>query len=262
MADNLERTVGDICELYGNDPTRMMDIVREVQCRFGHVSGEAMDLIAGAVGSHRVEVESVVSFYSFLSEKRKGTFVIRLCNDVIDKLHGVEKVADAFREELGIEFGESTPDGKFTLEWTPCIGMSDQAPAALVNHRMMTGLSSDSARDIVRSLKAGGDEDRITHRMGDGNNAHPLVRSMVMNNIRERGPVIFAELEQGKALHKALSMSPVEVIKDVKTARLRGRGGAGFPTGMKWEFTRAPPAKRKWSYATPTRESPGPLRTG
>ncbi len=59
-----------------------------------------------------------------------------------------------------------------------------------------------------------------------------------MNNIRERGPVIFAELEQGKALHKALSMSPVEVIKDVKTARLRGRGGAGFPTGMKWEFTR------------------------
>ncbi len=45
-------------------PPRMMDIVREVQCRFGHVSGEAMDLIAGAVGSHRVEVESVVSFYS------------------------------------------------------------------------------------------------------------------------------------------------------------------------------------------------------
>ena len=260
MANNLERTVGDICGLYGNDPTRMMDIVREVQGRFGHVSGEAMDLIAGAVGSHRVEVESVVSFYSFLSEKRKGTFVIRLCNDVIDKLHGVEKVADAFREELGIEFGESTPDGRFTLEWTPCIGMCDQAPAALVNDKMMTRLSSDSAREIVRALKAGGSEDNLTHLMGDGNNAHPLVKSMVMNNIRERGPVIFAELEQGKALHKALSMSPVEVIKDVKTARLRGRGGAGFPTGMKWEFTRAADGHEKVVICNADEGEPGTFK--
>ncbi|HPF33285.1 MAG TPA: NAD(P)H-dependent oxidoreductase subunit E, partial [Candidatus Sabulitectum sp.] len=156
MAEKLGTAIGEICELFSNDPTRMMDIVREVQGRFGHVSSEAMDLIAASVGSHRVEVESVVSFYSFLSEKRKGSFVIRLCNDVIDKLHGVEKVADAFREELGIEFGESTPDGRFTLEWTPCIGMCDQAPAALVNDRMMTRLSSDSARQIVRTLKAGG----------------------------------------------------------------------------------------------------------
>ena len=97
MAENLGKTVREICDLYGGDHTRMMDIVREVQLRFGQVSGRAMDIIADAVNSHRVEVESVVSFYSFLSEKQKGKFVIRLCNDIIDKMHGVDKVADAFK---------------------------------------------------------------------------------------------------------------------------------------------------------------------
>ena len=238
MAENFEKAIREICSKNADDHTRMMDIVRDVQQLFGQVSGSAMDIIADAVNSHRVEVESVVSFYSFLSEKPKGKFVIRLCNDVIDKMQGVDKVAKAFQEELGIDFGESTPDGKFTLEWTPCIGMCDQAPAALVNDKMMTRLSSDSAREIVQSLKENEDENLLTHMVGDGNNANLLVNSMVNNNIREEGPVIFAELEAGKAIHKALSMSAVEVIRAVKTARLRGRGGAGFPTGMKWEYTR------------------------
>ncbi len=260
MAENLEKAIREICDLNGNDHTRMMDIVREVQQRFGRVSGEAMDVIADAVNSHRVEVESVVSFYSFLSEKQKGKFVIRLCNDVIDKMHGVDNVAQAFREELGIDFGESTPDGKFTLEWTACIGMCDQAPAALVNDKMITRLSSDSAREIIKSLKENGDENRLTHLLGDGNNANLLVKSMVNNNIREEGPVIFAKLEAGKALHKALAMSAVEVIKDVKTARLRGRGGAGFPTGMKWEFTRAAEGDEKVVICNADEGEPGTFK--
>ena len=260
MAENLEKAIREICELNANDHTRMMDIVRAVQQRFGQVSGQAMDIIAESVNSHRVEVESVVSFYSFLSEKQKGKFVIRLCNDIVDKMQGVDKVAQAFREELGIDFGESTPDGKFSLEWTPCIGMCDQAPAALVNDKVMTRLSSDSARLIVKSLKENGDENRLTHMSGDGNNANPLVNSMVNNNIREKGAVIFADLERGKALHKALAMSAVEVIKDVKTARLRGRGGAGFPTGMKWEFTRGAEGDEKVVICNADEGEPGTFK--
>ncbi len=239
MAENFEVAVREICKRNNDDHTRMMDIVREVQQSFGQVSGEAMDVIAKAVNSHRVEVESVVSFYAFLSEKKQGKFVIRLCNDIIDKMKGVDKVAEAFEQELGIQFGETTSDGKFTLEWTPCIGMSDQAPAALVNDTMITKLSSDTARCIVAELNKQPDTNKLVKDLGDGNNAHPLVKAMVNNNIRKPGAVIFADLAEGSAIHRAIAMSPVEVIKDVKTARLRGRGGAGFPTGMKWEFTRA-----------------------
>jgi [NiFe] hydrogenase diaphorase moiety large subunit len=161
---------------------------------------------------------------------------------------------------LGIKFGETTPDGKITLEYAPCIGMSDQAPAALVNDVVVTSLSSDAAREIVKALKEHGDPSRLVKQMGSGNNNHPLVRSMVRNNIRVRGPVVLADWEQGTGLKGALAMSPQEVIRDVKTARLRGRGGAGFPTGMKWEFTRQASGARRFVLCNADEGEPGTFK--
>jgi len=256
----LARDIQEICKTYGNDPTRLMDIARAVQGKYGCVSSQALDLIAQAARVPRVEVESLVSFYAFLSVKPKGKVVIRLCNDIIDEMFGAEKVARAFAEELGIQPGETTPDGKITLEHTPCIGMCDQAPAALVNDVVVTYLSSDRAREIVRVLRETGDPRRLVRRLGDGNNAHPLVYSMVHNNVRREGPVVLAPLTPGAALRKALAMSPVEVINDVKTSRLRGRGGAGFPTGMKWEFTRAAGGDRKCVMCNADEGEPGTFK--
>lgn len=256
----LARDIREICGTHGNDPTRLMDIARAVQGKHGCVSSQALDLIAQAVGIPRVEVESLVSFYAFLSVKPKGNVVIRLCNDVIDEMFGAEQVARAFTEELGIRFGETTPDGKISLEHAPCIGMCDQAPAALINDVVVTYLSSDRAREIVRVLRETGDPRRLVRRLGDGNNAHPLVYSMVHNNVRREGPVVLAPLAPGAALKKALAMSPVEVINGIKTSRLRGRGGAGFPTGMKWEFTRAADGDQKCVLCNADEGEPGTFK--
>ena len=102
----------------------------------------------------RVEVEGVVSFYSFLSAAPEGRVVIRLC----ERHHRRDGRAPTgwrgVREELGIDFGETTPDGRITLERTPCIGMSDQAPAALVNDVVVTDLDGDTARRLVREIRA------------------------------------------------------------------------------------------------------------
>jgi [NiFe] hydrogenase diaphorase moiety large subunit len=260
MTDNLQKSVAEICRACGGDRTRMMDIVEAVQARFGCVSGAAMDLIAKEVGTHRVEVESVVSFYAFLSGTPKGKVVIRLCDDIVDRMYGADSVAAAFEEELGIKFGETTKDGRITLERTPCIGMCDQPPAALVNDKVMTGLSGDAARRIVRTLKETGDPEKLSHTLGDGANANPLVRSMVSNNIRSRGAVLFAAHEPGIGLRRALSMSPAEVIKEIKTSRLRGRGGAGFPTGMKLEFTRGAEGARKFVLCNADEGEPGTFK--
>ncbi|MFO7898475.1 MAG: NAD(P)H-dependent oxidoreductase subunit E [Planctomycetota bacterium] len=260
MDESLEQAVRRICEECGNDRTRLVDVARAVQARFGCVCSEATDRIAERLGIHRVEVESCVSFYSFLSTQPKGEVVIRLCDDIIDEMKGSRRVARAFRRELGIDFGETTPDGKISLEWTPCIGMSDQAPAALVNDVVVTWLSSDSARRIVRELREHMTPQKLIHSFGEGNNAHELVRAMVDNNIRQAGPVIFAEAAPGDALGKALAMSPAEVIREVKTARLRGRGGAGFPTGMKWDFTRGADGDRKYVICNADEGEPGTFK--
>ncbi len=239
MSVALATTIREVCAGVGRDRTRLLDVARGVQARCRCVSSEAMDLIGAELGMPRVDVESVVTFFSFLSREPTGRVVIRLSDDIIDRLHGYDHVLDAFRGELGVEAGGTTPDGAFTLETTSCIGMCDQGPAALVNDVVVTELSSDKAREIVRELREHMDPQRLVHTFGDGNNGHRLVQAMVENNIREAGPIVLSPLRRGEAVAKALGMSPVEVIRALKTSRLRGRGGAGFPTGMKWEFARA-----------------------
>ncbi|MBN1448793.1 MAG: NAD(P)H-dependent oxidoreductase subunit E [Bacteroidetes bacterium] len=260
MSENFETAIRSMCEGVGNDKARMMDIVREVQETFGCVSDDAMDLIADQVRTPRVEVESVVTFYAFLSKKQNGTVVFRLCDDIIDRMFGFERLKHAITEELGIDIGETTADGRFSLETTPCIGMCDQAPALMINDEIFTEVSRDTLLDYVEQLKAGITPERLRRRLGDGNNSNPLVSAAVSNNIRTRGEVIFAPLECGRALKKALSMSPNEVIRDIKTARLRGRGGAGFPTGMKWDFTRAARGERKFVICNADEGEPGTFK--
>ena len=260
MSENPEAIVRKICRDCGNDRTRMMDVVRAVQAQFGCVSAEMRDLIADELDTHPVEVESVVSFYAFLSERCRGQVVIRLCDDIIDRMKGGEEVAAAFKEALGLEFGETTPDGKITLDRAACIGMSDQAPAALVNDVVLNYLSPDAARRIVRGLREHMDPARLIEKFGPGNNAHERVRAAVVNNLRKRGPVVFAESRPAAGLKKALAMSPAEVIREVKTARLRGRGGAGFPTGMKWDFARQAPGARKFVLCNADEGEPGTFK--
>jgi len=252
--------VRGICRASGAVRKRLLDVARAVQARFGGVPPEAITAIAEETGTPRVEVDGLVSFYSFLSRERRGEIVIRLSDDPIDRLAGYDGVRAAFEEELGVGLGETTPDGRFTLERTACTGMCDQAPAGLVNDTPVTCLTPERAREIVRELRSHGDPARLVGRLGDGANADQLVLSMVRNHIREEGPLVLSPLRPGEAIRKATAISPQEVIRTIKAARLRGRGGAGFPTGMKWEFTRAAPGERKFVVCNADEGEPGTFK--
>ena len=256
----MDSVVARICNRYGNTRTRLMDIVRDVQQELGHVPREAFELIAQGAHTHRVEVESVISFYAFLSERKKGEAVIRLCDDIIDRYQGGEAVADALSQALGIGFGETTADGKITLEKTPSIGMSDQAPAMLVNDVVVTRLTPEQIPGLLAELKRTRDPQSLAGALGDGNNAHALVRSMVCNNIRESGAVILADYRRERGLRKALVESPEDVIADIKASGLRGRGGAGFLTGLKWELTRQSPGAEKFVLCNADEGEPGTFK--
>jgi [NiFe] hydrogenase diaphorase moiety large subunit len=259
-----EQEIAAICESRDNERTRLLDILLAIQHRDGHVDDEAIDLVATALSIPRVDVEGVVTFYAFLSREPRGRVTIRLCNDVVDRMHGAVEVAKALEDELGVAFGETTPDGRFTLEYVSCIGLSDQAPAALVNGVMLPRLGPDKAVRSVRALKESedlGDLRRLLIRdYGDGNNSHDLVRAAVRNNIRLAGEVILQDSSGRAGLEKALAMSPAEVIREIKTSRLRGRGGGGFPTGMKWEFTRAAGGDERYIFCNADEGEPGTFK--
>jgi [NiFe] hydrogenase diaphorase moiety large subunit len=259
MADNSDVN-RQICGKFGNDKGRLMDILLSIQAESGCIASDALDDIAKALSISRVEVESAATFYAFFSREPRSRFVIRLCNDIIDQIKGMDRIAAAFRAELGIDFGQTTADGLFFLAYTPCIGMCDQAPALLINHKVVTRVSTDMVHEIVQTLRETKNLEQVKLTLGDGNNSHPLVRAMVVNNLREPGAVVFAPTTPGVALQRALSEQPVELIKIVKASRLRGRGGAGFPAGMKWEFTRAAVGERKFVVCNADEGEPGTFK--
>jgi [NiFe] hydrogenase diaphorase moiety large subunit len=245
---------------HGTEPPALMAVMRDIQAAEGCVSRERQLEVAEGMGLRPAQVRAFVGFYSFLTEAPQGRIVIRLCDDVVDRMKGYDRVSRSFQDALGIPMGGTTPDGLITLERTPCIGLSDQAPAALINDIPFTELSSDRAWEIVRGLREHGDPERLVTRLGDGQNRHPRIHAMVKNNIQQPGPLIFGPVNRGEAIRKALSMTPFEVIRTVKTSRLRGRGGAGFPTGMKWEFTRVARGARKYIVCNADEGEPGTFK--
>ncbi len=252
--------VKQACAEVDRDPTRLIDVLHTVQRECRCVDDEAIDALAAELSIPRVQVDGAVTFYAFFSKQPKGQVAIRLCNSVVERMFGVDAVAEALTEELGIEFGQTTADGAFSLDWTACIGMSDQAPAALVGDVVVTRLTASSARQMVGELRTHMDPQQLVKQPGDGRNDDPLVRAMVKNNIREPGSIVFGPTNRGEAIRKALGMTPVEVIRGLKTARLRGRGGAGFPCGMKWDFARAADGDRKYVICNADEGEPGTFK--
>jgi [NiFe] hydrogenase diaphorase moiety large subunit len=138
--------------------------------------------------------------------------------------------------------------------------MSDQAPAALINDVVVPNLTPERAHHLVRDLRRHLDPVQLVTMVGDGNNAHPLVHSMVRNNIRRRGPVHFDDFERGSGLKAAMELPPESVIAEVRASRLRGRGGAGFATGQKWEFARNAPGKQRYVLCNADEGEPGTFK--
>lgn len=227
-----------ILQKYGKDRTKLIDMLKEIQAGQGIISDKAIESIAKELKISRAEVEGVISFYHFLSDKPLGKYVVYLNNSITSEMAGREKVARALEKEAGCDFGQTSPDGLITLFETSCIGMNDQEPAAIINGVVFTCLNEEKVKKIVAWMKEGKDVQEMVEEFGDGANQHELVKAMVKNNIRKPGPVLFGDYTVGSAITKALKMSPEAIIEEVKKANLLGRGGAGFPTGLKWEFCR------------------------
>lgn len=232
----MKERILSIVDDHGRDAGRMMDILLSVQSEFGCVCDESVETIAWALHVSEVDVVQVRSFYHFFTSKPVGKYSVYLNNSVVSCMMGMEDVADEFINQSGIMFGNKTPDGLISLNYTACIGMNDQEPAALINSVVFTNLNREKVKKLVADMRAGKSVQEMFTELGDGQNANPLVKSMVKNNIRKAGQVTLGEYILGNGLTKALDMESKAVIAEVKESNLRGRGGAGFPSGMKWDF--------------------------
>ncbi|QQS50186.1 MAG: NAD(P)H-dependent oxidoreductase subunit E [Bacteroidota bacterium] len=248
-------------EKYNHDKTRMMDILIDIQSEFGYISAESVSLIAHGLQMSEVDVEQTISFYHFFSMKPTGKYSIYLNNSAVAQMMGREEVAETFEKEAGIHFGEVTPDGLIGLYETACIGMNDQEPAALINNQVFTKLTPFRVKELIRDIKENKNVgDMYSASFGDGANRNELVKTVVSNNIRKIGPILDPEYKVGEAIKKIVHMTPEEVIREIKDSNIRGRGGAGFPTGLKWEFCRNAKGESKYIFCNADEGEPGTFK--
>ncbi|WP_420413571.1 NAD(P)H-dependent oxidoreductase subunit E [Roseibium sp.] len=255
-----EGAIQEICEKYGSDKHRMLDILREVQDRYRCIAPTTMDRIASHTGLTRIEVEGVASFYSFLSLAPKGRITIRLCDDIVDRYCGLEDVTKAFEEVLGIQVGQTSGDGAFSLEHTPCIGMCDQAPAAMINDVVLTSLTPESARSAAEALKAGQIPEHLISERFSSLSHHERATRMVDNNVRHAGEVLLGPVPEEAGLSKAASITAAQIISAVEESGLRGCGGAGFTTGRKWRFAAAERSEKSFVICNADEGEPGTFK--
>ncbi|MFP4466324.1 MAG: NAD(P)H-dependent oxidoreductase subunit E [Candidatus Goldiibacteriota bacterium] len=252
-------TVHEVIKKYNGDETRLMDILIDTQSAFGYLSDWTIEQISNSLDVPRVDIEQTVSFYHFFTKEPRGKYTVYLNNSVVSVFNGYEKIKETFEKELGIKMGEVTEDGLVGLFPTPCIGMSDQEPAAIINEEVFTSLTEKKVKDITAGMKAGKTVKEIKGaEYGDGNNEK--MRAMVKNNIIKRGEVILNEYVPGSTLEKISKMSSDEVIRIIKESAIKGRGGAGFPTGMKWEFAKKAKSDIKYIFCNADEGEPGTFK--
>lgn len=241
MSDHIA-AIGAIAAKYDNDPTRLLDMLLTVQEQDRYISDSVVRQLAQKLGLSWADIQQTVSFYHLFSQKPRGKYTVYLNNGPVSIMQGYDEVAAAFAEAAGCSIGSVTADGCIGIFSTADMGMGDQEVAALINGSVFTNLTPEKARILVKAMQEDVPiqdiQDMVTENTGygDGNNSLPSIRSMVRNNLRKPGPVCFGPYQPGAALRKCINQSPKEVLAEIKASKLRGRGGAGFPTGMKWEL--------------------------
>ncbi len=246
----------------------LLPALHEVQGICGNwLPREALKLVAQGMDVPYPYLYGVMSFYTMFSPTPRGKYIIRMCESPPCHILGADNLLEVLKRELGIEHvGDTTGDGLFTLEHTACLGVCEVSPAMQINEVVFGRLTAERLKQIIADYRAGKTVDyrslpRTTNPLSD----YPAGpdKLVLLANVDQIDPLsLDAYVERGgyEGLKKALSMTQEEVVNVVKDSGLRGRGGAGFPTGLKWSFTLPNPNSPKYIICNADEGEPGTIK--
>ena len=131
----------------------LLVLLKEAQRKFGYIPRELMVELAKSLDIAISDVYGVATFYSFLSTKPQGRYVIRICQSLPCFLRNCQTIIKTVEVEIGIQPGETTPDGKFSFQLTNCIGVCDKAPAMMINNDVYVDLTPRKISQILKVYK-------------------------------------------------------------------------------------------------------------
>ena len=212
----------------GAESDHLLNILHVLQQRFLHISPEAVSSIASYLGLPKSQVESTVEFYSFFSSTPRGRYDILFSNCTsCGYLSGGTNLLYMLRQRLGMVAGETRADGLVSVDETSCIGMCDHGAAMLVNSLPITGIDPAKITKIADLVET---EIPISE--------WPAEWFCIDDNIRKEDQLLKRGFAAGDGMRAMLASGIGSTLDEISNSGLRGRGGAGFSTGMKWKFCR------------------------
>lgn len=139
----------DACREKPHPESHLIAILHRVQGHFGYLGKEPMDAVAQLLRVPVAKVTGVATFYHFFRLTPRGKFIINICMGTACYVRGAEKVAARFKEELGIEFGQTTTDGQFSLEQSRCLGTCGLAPVLMINGKVHAKVTADQVSALL-----------------------------------------------------------------------------------------------------------------
>jgi NADH-quinone oxidoreductase subunit F len=216
----------------------LMPALHDAQFLYGYIPAEAAREIGRALKTPLADVHGVIEFYSLFYNQPRGKTVRRICIDAACALKGGADILGRHCAEAGIEPNQTTPDGLLTIEASPCLGVCEHAPAEL---------TVDGGRWAINGVER---PPSTVYRLS----------SHLTRNCGRGQTTTLKEYGGYAALEKAQSMSPEAVVAEVKASGLVGRGGAAFPTGVKWEGAANAQSDEKFVVCNADESEPGTFK--
>lgn len=153
LAESSLKIIKDICASFNHNPGDLINVLHKVQGALGYLSAETQEAVAKELNISAAAVYGVVSFYSFFTMKPKGEFPTSICMGTACYVRGAEKVVEEFKKQLGVNIGETTEDGKFSLACLRCVGACGLAPVVTVGEKVYGHVTPAGVAEILGNYK-------------------------------------------------------------------------------------------------------------
>ena len=155
LAESTVKQIKDICLEFGNEEGELINVLHKVQKKLGYLPAEVQEVIARELNMSVAKVYGVVTFYSFFTMIPKGEYPISICMGTACYVRGAEQVLSEFKRQLKVEVGESTEDGKFSLNCLRCVGACGLAPVVMVGEKVYGRVAPSQVKEIIKEYKEG-----------------------------------------------------------------------------------------------------------
>ncbi len=215
---------------HGNAPQALVQILREVQAQQGWLPRNVLSQIAAALGQTLAHVESVAGFYRFFHTEPVGAYRVLFSDNVTDRLLGSRALMTDLCRRWGWHPGDRALDGLVSVDGTSCTGLCDQGPALLINHhQVVTRLDATRVAQMAGLIRT-----RVPLPINGrriGSRCRTTSGAPTCCSVNSHAPGVALAGRTG-------AWRDTPMLAEMKRSNLRGRGGAGFGTGLKWDLCR------------------------